>query len=292
MRGFQDRTEVADLMQLIVSRLRQLPGESVPLREAAGRVLAGDVVSEVAVPPFDRAAMDGYAVRAEDTFGASRAEPRTLSCVEQVFTGQVPTRAIGAGQCAEIATGAPMPDGADAVVMVEETTADAGRVQIFTPVYPKQNVGRQGADIQAGQTVLAAGDVLNASRVGALAALGTTDVAVYRPSTGQWWVRNQFTVTWGLPTDVPVPGDYNGDGTADVAVYRPSTGQWWVRQQFTAAWGLPTDVPVPGDYNGDGVTDVAVFRPSTGQWFVRNQFTLPWGKWETCRCRRTTTTMA
>jgi hypothetical protein len=107
---------------------------------------------------------------------------------------------------------------------------------------------------------------------------GVTDVAVYRPSTGQWWVRNQFTVTWGLSSDLPVPGDYNGDGTTDVAVYRPSTGQWLLRNQFTVVWGLPNDVPVPGDYNGDGVTDVAVFRPSTGQWFVRNQFTLPWGR--------------
>jgi molybdenum cofactor synthesis domain-containing protein len=124
--------------------------------------------------------MDGYAVRAEDTFGSSQHEPRTLRCVERVFTGQVPTRAIGAGECTEIATGAPMPEGADAVVMVEESEKDAdGAVRIFTPVYPRQNVGRRGADIQAGQTVLRVGDVLNPSRIGALAAIGSTDVEVY-----------------------------------------------------------------------------------------------------------------
>jgi molybdenum cofactor synthesis domain-containing protein len=124
--------------------------------------------------------MDGYAVRAEDTFGASRAEPKVLRMVEQVFTGQVPARDVALGECSEIATGAPMPPGADAVVIVEETElAGAGGVRVFTPVYPKQNVGRRGADIQAGDAVLESGRFLNPGRVGALAAIGVTGVAVY-----------------------------------------------------------------------------------------------------------------
>ncbi len=103
------------------------------------------------------------------------------------------------------------------------------------------------------------------------------DVAVYRPSTGHWFVRNQLAVQFGDPTDIPVPGDYNGDGSEDIAVYRPSTGQWFVRNQFTVSWGDPGDLPVPGDFNGDGTTDVAVYRPSTGDWFVRSQFTVNFG---------------
>ncbi|MGH9371066.1 MAG: molybdopterin molybdotransferase MoeA, partial [Vicinamibacterales bacterium] len=143
-------------------------------------VVAREVRSHVDVPPFARAGMDGYAVRAEDTFGANRQEPKTLRCIEQVFTGQVPSRTVAEGECTEIATGAPLPEGADAVVMVEESEKDAsGDVRIFTPVYPRQNVGRQGADIHTGQTVLHPGDLLNASRVGALAALGAVDVDVY-----------------------------------------------------------------------------------------------------------------
>ena len=154
--------------------------ELVPLIDSNGRVLAADVIAPVDVPPFSRAGMDGYAVRAENTFGASRHEPRTLRCVDQVFTGQMPARPVGPGDCAEIATGAPMPDGADAVVMVEETEKDpTGDIRIFTPVYPRQNVGRRGADIQAGQPVLRGGDVLNASRVGVLAALGLTETSVF-----------------------------------------------------------------------------------------------------------------
>ena len=154
--------------------------ERVPLTEANGRVLARDITSSADVPPFSRAGMDGYAVRAQDTSGASRNEPRTLRCIEQVFTGQVPARRVEAGTCTEIATGAPMPEGADAVVMVEETERDAsGVVKVFAPVSERQNVGRQGSDIQTGQVVLLAGDVLNASRVGAIAALGFAEVDVY-----------------------------------------------------------------------------------------------------------------
>ena len=154
--------------------------ERIPLIEASGRVLAEDVVSDSDVPPFARAGMDGYAVCAEDTFGASRYEPKTLRVVEKIYTGQVPTRSVARGEASEIATGAPMPAGADAVVMVEETErAGSDEVRILTPVYPRQNVGKQGADIVRGQTVLRAGDVLNPSRVGAVAALGRTEVEVY-----------------------------------------------------------------------------------------------------------------
>jgi molybdenum cofactor synthesis domain-containing protein len=154
--------------------------ERVPIVEANGRTLAREVASDRDVPPFARAAMDGYAVAAEDTFGASRFEPKTLRVVEKVYTGQVPSRAIGVGEAAEIATGAPMPQGADAVVMVEETErAGSGEVSVFTPVYPRQNVGKQGADIVSGQIVLRRGDVLNPSRIGALAALGIVDAEVF-----------------------------------------------------------------------------------------------------------------
>lgn len=181
MRPIRDTIPLEEARALIDAVTRPIARtERVSLKEANGRVVARDVTASADVPPFSRAGMDGYAVRAEDTFGASRQEPKTLRCIEQVFTGQVPSRTVAAGECTEIATGAPMPSGADAVVMVEESEKDpSGEVRIFTPVYPRQNVGRQGADIQAGQVVLRGGDVLNASRVGALAALGATHVDVY-----------------------------------------------------------------------------------------------------------------
>jgi molybdenum cofactor synthesis domain-containing protein len=153
--------------------------ERIPLDRASGRVLAETITSTADVPPFARAAMDGYAVRAQDTAGASRATPRTLRRIEKVFTGQMPEKTVGAGQCIEIATGAPMPAGADAVVIVEDTDSDDDIVRVFAPVNPGQNIGRQGADIQQGQDVMQPGTLLNASRVGSLAALGLTHVAVF-----------------------------------------------------------------------------------------------------------------
>lgn len=154
--------------------------ERVAISEANGRVVAQPVVSAVDVPPFDRAAMDGYAVIAEDTFGAGSYDPRTLTCIEKVYTGQVPSRRVNRGECIEIATGAPMPEGADAVVMVEETErADANSIRVLTPVYPRQHVGRRAADIASGQTLLESGAVLNPSRIGALAAIGITEVEVF-----------------------------------------------------------------------------------------------------------------
>jgi len=153
--------------------------ERVSLSDAAGRVLAVPVVSSIDVPPFDRAAMDGYAVMARDTFGAGRDNAKLLRLVDTSYSGDARGRRISDGECVEIATGAPVPEGADAVVMVEETEKTAAGVRIFVPVYPGQHVGRRATDITSGQPVAAAGSVLNPGRIGALAAVGTTTIDVF-----------------------------------------------------------------------------------------------------------------
>src|SRR5689334_23161419 len=184
MKPIKETIPLEEARQLIAEACSKIErSERVPLVDANGRVAAADVQSTRDVPPFSRAGMDGYAVRAEDTFGASRYEPKTLRVIEKVYTGQVPTQTLQAGTAVEIATGAPMPQGADAVVMVEETEKADGDVRVLTPVYPRQNVGKQGADIVVGQTVINRGDVLNPSRIGALAALGVGDVHVYARPT-------------------------------------------------------------------------------------------------------------
>jgi molybdenum cofactor synthesis domain-containing protein len=220
--------------------LRRLLDAAVPIDEiehlaltyADGRVAARDLISHVDVPPFDRAAMDGYAVIADDTHGASGTSPKTLVSVDRVFTGDSPSRAIGRGECIEIATGAPMPAGADAVVMVEETMRDGGQIAVLAAASAGQNIGRRGADITAGTTVVAAGQVLTPSRIGALAAIGTVVVDVYRRPTvaivstgneivapgmplgpGQIYDVNRFTLEavvrrhGGVAVPLPSPGD-------------------------------------------------------------------------------------
>ncbi|MCX6549711.1 MAG: molybdopterin-binding protein [Acidobacteria bacterium] len=181
MRPIRETIPLDEARRLIDGAIRPLVRvDRVRIDRANGRVVAAPVVSQADVPPFARAAMDGYAVRAFDTVGASTQAPRVLQWVETVFTAQIPAHAVGEHQCTEIATGAPMPDGADSVVMVEDTEKDAdGTVRVFGPVYSGQNLTRQGADIRVGQAVLSPGDVLTPSRIGALAALGFIDVEAY-----------------------------------------------------------------------------------------------------------------
>ena len=153
--------------------------ERVALADAGGRVLAETIAAGADVPPFARAAMDGFAVRAADTLGATGASPKTLRSVDVIFTGDAPRRPLAAGECAEIATGAPVPDGADAVVMVEETDRADGSsrrdaVAIRMAVRPGQNVTPRANDIKAGEQLLAPGDLLTPSRAGCLRSRGPT----------------------------------------------------------------------------------------------------------------------
>lgn len=153
--------------------------ERVPLEHAGGRVAASDVVSTIDAPPFARSAMDGYAVVAADTIGATRDAPVSLTLADRIYTGEMPVVVITPGRCAEIATGSPLPAGADAVVMVEDTRLADGAVGVLAPVAAGQHVARRGADITAGSLVVTAGDHLTPGRVGALAAVGAHDVLVY-----------------------------------------------------------------------------------------------------------------
>ncbi|MBI3494042.1 MAG: molybdopterin molybdotransferase MoeA [Acidobacteria bacterium] len=183
--------------------------ERVTLDHAAGRVAAADVTSPLDVPPFARSAMDGYAVIAADTTRATKTAPARLRQLDRIYTGQLSSVTVAPGTCAEIATGAPLPSGADAVVMVEET-AKAGdtEIQIFATATAGQNIGRRGADITAGDRVVTSGDVLSPSRVGALAAIGCVDIEVFaKPrvailSTGNEVVEPGQTLAPGQIFDV------------------------------------------------------------------------------------------
>lgn len=180
MRPFQSTIPLDDARAQLAAAVCPLARtELVALAQLPGRVVARDVVAGIDVPPFARAMMDGYAVQAADTAGATHEAPRALTRVGRVFTGEVMTRTVGAGECAEIATGAPLPPGVDAVVMVEETSGAGGTVQVLAPVHAGQHVGRAGADITRGATVLRAGDVLLPARMGVAAALGHARLEVF-----------------------------------------------------------------------------------------------------------------
>ncbi len=148
------------------------------IEDISGQVLAADVVSKVDVPPFDRAAYDGYAVRARDTFGAGEGTPQELEVAGRLRAGTWPRKRLRAGQCIEIATGAPMPDGSDAVVMVEHATSIGLKIKVYRAVSPGENVTKRGSDIRAGQRIVRAGKRLTVADTGALAAVGVEHVRV------------------------------------------------------------------------------------------------------------------
>jgi molybdopterin molybdotransferase len=181
MRPFTSTISIEHARDLLRAGVRPIArSENIPIAAAAGRVASADLASTLFVPPFSRSAMDGYAVVAEDTRGASRERPVRLRIVDRVFTGAVPVHPIIPGACAEIATGAPLPDGADAVIMVEETARiDRDHVAICAEVTPKQNIGRKGADIAPGDLVVRRDDLLNPSRLGAIAAIGCSRIDVF-----------------------------------------------------------------------------------------------------------------
>jgi molybdopterin molybdotransferase len=180
MRPFRETIPVEDAKGLTLEAATPVDRvERISLSSASGRVLAMSVQSPIDVPPFDRAAMDGYAVIAADTFGASRDNAKPLRLIHTSYSGDAAGRPIRTGECVEIATGAPLPEGADAVVMVEETDKTGESVGIFAPVYPGQHVGKRAADIAKGQSVVNSETVLNPGKLGALAAIGTTMIDVY-----------------------------------------------------------------------------------------------------------------
>jgi len=167
--------------KVIAERLKPeaLGAEEIPLLDAYNRVLRENVVSALDIPPFSRSTVDGFAVKAEDTFGAEENQPVTLSVRGVVNIGELPEIRVGKGEAAEIVTGAPVPDGADAVVMVEDTDRKDAELRVYRAVTKDGNVMKKGSDIKKGETVLKAGQVLGASEIGVLAALGLTKAKVF-----------------------------------------------------------------------------------------------------------------
>ena len=180
MRPFSSTISLDEAQRRLADAVKPIERtERIPIDRAVSRVAAADIVSAIDVPPFARSAMDGYAVIAADVAAATTAVPATLRLIDRVFTAEVSTAVVSAGTCIEIATGAPMPAGADAVVMVEETASRGDAIDIYASANAGQNVGRRGADIAAGDAVVHRGELLTPSRVGALAAVGHRDVVVF-----------------------------------------------------------------------------------------------------------------
>ena len=164
---------VDQALKAVLSRCRPQPARPMPLAEALGRVLDEEVVADIDLPPFDKALMDGYAIRSADL--ATPGE-RRLRLSEEIFAGRVSTRFLGEGEAARIMTGAPLPPGADAVVMVERSTLDGGDVLLSGPVAPGQFRLTRGREMRAGEVLLCRGTPIDAARLGLIASSGRAEI--------------------------------------------------------------------------------------------------------------------
>ena len=174
------RLSVGEASAHMLAGVGALGEEAVELRDALGRVLARDVVSPVSLPLWDNASMDGFAVRAADVGGASADAPVRLRVVETIAAGRRGTRAVGAGEAARIMTGAPLPEGADCVVRVEDTATSAEVVEIRDDRDAGANVRAAGEDVRTGAIVARAGTMLGAAHIGVLASVGCSRPVVHR----------------------------------------------------------------------------------------------------------------
>ena len=171
---------VPEASERILAGITPLPPERVPLLESLGRVLASPVSAPLTIPAWDNSAMDGYAVRAEDIAQASPNAPVVLPVLETVAAGAFPTQAIRPGFATRIMTGAPLPEGADTVIRVEDTDAGLASVAIQNARDARRNVRRRGEDIAEGSVVLRAGTPIGPAQIGVLASVGASSVDVYR----------------------------------------------------------------------------------------------------------------
>lgn len=180
MRGFQSRTRVPDALAWLDSQIAAPPSEVVNVAESCQRVLAADVISDINVPTFRRAMMDGYALLATDTEGASTYNPINLKVIGEALPGRPFAGRVEPGFAVRVMTGAPLPLGADAVLPAEQATESNAGVTLHGESTPEKHVGRVGEDVEQGATVLSAGRVLRPQDIGVLASIGKSSVSVCR----------------------------------------------------------------------------------------------------------------
>lgn len=181
MKGFDETTDVKTALNTFLPLIKlTCEIEEINTNEGLDRILAEDVQSAVNIPRFNRSAMDGYAVRAKDTFGASETNPMTFSVVDSIAAGQTPTIEVEENQAIMIMTGGQLPSKADAVVMFEYTNKlDENTIEVYRPVVPKENVSLVGEDVRQGNTILKRGTTLEPQDIGMLYALNTLCIKVF-----------------------------------------------------------------------------------------------------------------
>jgi molybdopterin molybdotransferase len=199
MKGFKNRSTVSEAIEWTDKNCVMLQSESEPIQDAFHRILSEDIQSSVNVPSFRRSSMDGYAIQGLETSGASDFNPIEFQITGQSFPGNEFTGTISKNEAVEIMTGSPVPDGADAVIPVEQTQKSENTVSVTSAVSPGKNVAEPGEDIKAGSDILLTGRCLRPQDIGLLASLGISDIPVVRKPRVRLIVTGQELVEPGTP---------------------------------------------------------------------------------------------
>lgn len=176
--GFSKLTALEDALNKLSSHIKLSSVEEIETVASLNRILADDITSEIDIPPFDRSAMDGYAVKAEDIFEASLKNPKKIKKVGIIEIGESPTQVLKRGEAIRISTGAAMPDGADAVIKIEDTEIENDLITIYTSLVPGKNVSKKGEDIPLGTQILNQGVEIKAEHIALLSSLGIEKINV------------------------------------------------------------------------------------------------------------------
>ena len=190
-----DCDEASEIIQDLFKQNLKPQSEEIKVSESYGRILYEDVYSRIDFPPFNKALKDGFAIVSSDSFSASEESPNTLEIIDFLEAGDVSDKIVEPGKCIEISTGAAMPQGADAVVMVEYAEKLDGKVNILTNVTPSQDVGLKGSDISQSKLILKKGEVLNPGKIGVLLSQGFETIEVFKkPTVGIFSSGNELIV--------------------------------------------------------------------------------------------------
>ena len=204
----KESEDAIDIIQNLFDKYYSPESEEIPVADAYGRVLFCDVLSQMDFPPFDKALKDGFAVKAEDTFGANDEIPNSLEVIDFLEAGSTTEKIVENGKTIEISTGAAMPQGADAVVMVEYCDKKGDSVDILKSATPTLDVAKKGSDIEKGKLLMEKGSLLTPGKIGVLLSQGFETVKVFKKpslgviSTGNEIVTQDMELTYGKIFDV------------------------------------------------------------------------------------------
>ena len=175
--------EAQDIIKDLFDKYCNAQSEEINCEDAYGRVLYNDVYSRMDFPPFDKALKDGFAILSEDSYGANEESPNTLEIIDFLEAGSITDKKVEKGKCVEISTGAAMPEGANAVVMVEYSEKFDDKVNLLTTATPSQDIAKKGSDIEEGNLILKKGEVLNPGKIGVLLSQGFKTIEVFKKPT-------------------------------------------------------------------------------------------------------------